>query len=105
MDRLGSGQASLPSHRAFDVLCQTWLEYNLQRKLNLAFWRGRSLQLARDATRCRGLQRACPIKDIGVAVTGSRGSKVGMIENIEHFRAELHVKGLGDSLDLVVLED
>src|ERR1700681_564178 len=43
------------------------------------------------------------IEDVGI-VGGDRRCEVRMIENIEHFRTELNVEGLGNFADVVVLE-
>ena len=81
------------------------LENNLQRKLDLPLRRGRFEQ---NACRPPGAWRqgcSSRVKDIGITITRSWRSKVGVIENIKHFRAELDVEIFRYSLDLIILED
>src|SRR5437016_3884175 len=75
------------------------LENNLDRELNLACG-GRCL---RQETRHR---RKCPrsIENICV-IRSSRWCEVSVVKNIKHLGAELQVKPLRNSPDVVVLED
>ena len=82
-----------------NVRIASGLEDEFERELNLAFRNGGPHQRSRDAVRT-------PIssKDVGIAITGSRGPKVGMIDNVEHFDPELDIEILRDSPDVIVLE-
>src|SRR6266851_9406223 len=78
------------------------------RELNLPLRDSGAHQHARGPTGIawRGRQGCSGgIENVGIAIAGSRGSEVRMIENIEHLDAELDVEVLGDSLDVVVLEN
>ena len=50
-----------------------------------------------------GIQVSSTIEDVRVRWGGGWG-KVGMIENVEDLRAELHIESLRDPLDVIVLE-
>lgn len=77
--------------------CFAWLEGDFDCELNLP---RRCAGLGQDP--CRG-QCPCPIEDIRV-VRGDRRSEVGMVENVEKFCAELKVKILRDSLNVIIFE-
>lgn len=77
--------------------CFAWLEGDFDGELNLA---RRCAGLGQDA--CCG-QCPCPVEDIRV-VRGDWRSKVRVVENVEDFCAELHVKILRDPLNVIVFE-
>src|SRR6202162_387175 len=80
------------------------LKNNLDGKLNLPLGDCGAQQRSRGT--CRRCTRI-PVgsKNVGVLIARSRRSKIGMIQNVEHLHAKLHVEIFGDALDLVVLED
>src|SRR5258707_2511384 len=71
-------------------------------ELDLPLWNRRSYQGTRSRTG-EGCSVRC--KNVGVAVNRAWGSEVRVIENVEHFSAELHVEILRDFFDAVVLEN
>ena len=81
------------------------LEYDLNRKLNLSFRSGGFEQYTRRATAARGQQCSRRVKDVGIAVAWTWRGKVGVIENIKHLQAKLHIEVLRDPLDAIILED
>src|SRR5260370_25103153 len=71
-------------------------------ELDLPLRNRRSYQGTRSRTG-QGCSVRC--KNVGVAVTRAWRSEVRVIENVEHFSAELHVEILRDFFDAVVLEN
>ncbi len=75
------------------------LEDYFERELDLSLRDGCSDQRARD-----GIEGSGTVKDVGIAVAYLRRRKIGVIDDVKHLRAELHVEGLRDAPDVVVLE-
>jgi hypothetical protein len=77
---------------------QIWLEDYFHGELNLARGGGCPGELTYTLR-----QRPSSIEDVSVGRGRWRG-KIRMVENIEYFRAELHIEVLGNSLDVIILE-
>src|SRR5215469_5430921 len=91
--------ASMPRRaKARDGAPASYLPNKLQSKLNLSL-------------RCNGpderssnrIGGSGPIKNIRIAVAHRWRTKVGMIQNVKKFSAELDVETLGNAPDIVVL--
>ena len=82
------------------------LEDEFERELNLALGNSGPEQNASCAARNYVGSEGCSsgVKDVGIAVARTWRRKVGMVENIEHFDAELDIEVLGDSSDAIVFE-
>jgi hypothetical protein len=91
-------QLSEPASARQDPRSPLQLEDDLQSKLDFSRGGGCSGQESGNAS-----WRPSWIKDVRI-VGCDRGCEVRMIKDVEHFRTELNVEGLGNFTDVVVFE-
>jgi hypothetical protein len=80
------------------------LKDEFDRELDLPFRNGRAKQSPRSPA-CSSQGRSRSIEEVGIAVTRAWRRKIGVVQNVEHFCAELDVEVFRDFFDVVVLKN